>query len=69
VRTKSRQPGLRPLAPVASSLERRLALDLLAVLEAEVPDADAGLIGLTIAAEAGRRAGQNGRSWGDREAS
>lgn len=37
------------------SLERRLALDLLTVLEAEVPDANAVVVGLELALEARRR--------------
>ena len=52
---------------VKESFERRLGCDLLNILEAEVPDADAAVIGLTIASEARRREEQNARAWGDRE--
>lgn len=37
------------------SLEHRLALDLLTVLESEVPDANAVVVGLELALEARRR--------------
>jgi hypothetical protein len=46
------------------NLERYLAADLLNVLEAEVPNVDAALVGLALAVEA-RRRGRRGESTGE----
>jgi hypothetical protein len=48
------------------SFERRIARDILAVLETEAPGVDPIAVGLAIAAEARRRQGEEAGAWGDR---